>query len=318
MRTPSRLAALVASPTIAMVLLPWLTAQTPSFRLGVDLVTLTVTVSDRHYRPVSGLGREQFVVLEDGVRQTLSLFVEERVPMDLALLLDTSSSMASALTIAKQAAIGLIDTTQPADRVMVVSVDRKPVILSPLSAPKDAANRAIARTRAGGDTALFTGLYVTLREMIAQRHDDGTPRRQAVVVLSDGRDTSSLVGLDQLMELVTESGIGIYTIMLGPRSDVAMFGAAAIVDREPRPEFIMRAFATETGGRAFVVHRTAELATVYDQVGQELAGQYLLGYVSTNTRRDGAYRRLAVQVFDRPDAIARTRAGYQAPGLRTR
>jgi len=291
------------------------TAPAPAFKAGVDLVALTVTVTDSRHQIVSQLSERDFRVVEDGVEQKVLFFARERVPLDLAILIDTSGSMGSTLPIAQQAAIGLAGTAEAGDRVMVVGIHDRADILAPLSDDLAATMDAIRRTRAQGNTALYTGLYVALNEMVKCRQDMPDVRRQAVAVLSDGRDTASLVSYDHLMDLLHESGIAVYTIALASSSDNVAWGPKPVFSTMPTALFVMRSFADETGGRAFVARRPSELPGIYSGIAAELAEQYVLGYISTNRRQDSTYRRVDVRL-NQPALVARTRTGYQPVRVR--
>ncbi len=316
-----------AKPLVIMALLAstWLThgaraardddphtpaARTGSaFRTSVDLVALTVTVTDQQRRLVSGLSEDDFAVMEDGVPQAIALFARNRVPLDLAIAIDTSGSMRPVLSTAHRAAIDLVQTTRPGDCVMVAGINDRANILAPLTPDTGAVTDAIQRAGASGRTALYTGVYVTLTELVHAREAATGARRQALVVLSDGQDTASLIDYGQVMELVGQAGVTIYTIALaGPSADVWTGESTA-----PDPFYVMRSFAEATGGRVFVARRTADLAGIYGTIADELSQQYVLGYVSTNPHRDGAFRRVTVRVIARPGALARTRTGYYAP-----
>ena len=129
-------------------------------------------------------------------------------------------------------------------------------------------------------------------------------RRRAIIVLSDGEDTSSLVTYDEVLDLAKRSETAIYTIALRSQDGPQTKGF-----REA--EFILRQIAQETGGRSFFPSRLEDLKHVYGQIAEELSSQYSLGYASTNTKRDGSWRRIVVQVA-RPHAVARTKRGYYA------
>ena len=134
---------------------------------------------------------------------------------------------------------------------------------------------------------------------------DEEVRRQALVVFSDGEDTSSLVSFDEVLDLAKRSETAIYTISL--RSDGVTQSKGF---REA--EFVMRQLAQETGGRSFFAKKIEDLAGVYGEIADELSSQYTLGYTSRNTRPDGAWRRIAVRV-KRPNLVTRTKQGYFAP-----
>ena len=130
-------------------------------------------------------------------------------------------------------------------------------------------------------------------------------RRQAIVVLSDGEDTSSLVTYDQVLDLAKRSETAIYTIGLRSRDEIETKGFK-------EAEFVLRQLSQETGGRAFFPTSVLELPKIYDQISEELASQYTVAYTSKNNLRNGAWRRIIVRV-NRPGLAARTRQGYYGP-----
>ena len=279
-----------------------------TFRSGIDLVALNVVVTDGKANFVNGLTADNFAVYEDGVQQDVSYFAAGEVPLDLAILLDTSASMTSKIATAQQAAIGFASTLREGDRLTVVDIKDATRILAPLSSDIEAAKRAILATMPRGGTALYNGLYLTLKELTKERRSNGEVRRQAIVVLSDGDDTASLMAFDDVMALAKESGISVYTIMLRSKSGFTRTSSNARYFSQS--EFGMKSLAQETGARAFFPLDITELAGVYTLIAEELASQYSLGYMSKNPKRDGAYRRVIVRVSDRPGMQTRTRAGY--------
>ena len=126
-------------------------------------------------------------------------------------------------------------------------------------------------------------------------------------MLSDGEDTSSLVGFEEVLELAKRSETAIYAIGLRSREDRSRRGFM-------EADFVLRQLSKETGGRAFFPQAIEELAAIYEQISEELSNQYTLGYISNNPRRDGMWRRIVVRV-DRPEAEARTKQGYYAPTI---
>jgi VWFA-related protein len=287
-----------------------------AFSTAVDLVALTVTLTDLRQQLISGLAATDFAVFEDGVLQDVSFFAAGRIPLDLAVLLDTSSSMSEILKTAQAAAIGFVETAQPGDRVSVIQFNSSAKIVHPLDGDLARASDAIRRTGAQGSTALYNGLYMAMTEMVRSRRHSLDVRRQAIVVLSDGQDTASLVHYDDVMALAKESGIALYTIMLISPFEAHRLRSMSGKDIS-QPQYIMRSFAQDTGGLAFLTHDVRELVGIYGKIANELAQQYTLGYVSKNSRRDGAFRRIVVRVIDQPGVFARTRNGYQAPKPRS-
>ena len=283
-----------------------------TFRSSVDLVALNVVVTDGDQKYVAGLSPSDFAVFEDGIQQDVSFFGATDVPIDLAILLDTSASMTGKMQLVQQAAIGFLDTLRPGDRAIVVDIKDATKIMFPLGADLAAARQAILATAPRGGTALYNGTYLTLKELTKERRANGEVRRQAIVVLSDGDDTASLVSYDDLMDLAKQSGTAIYTITL--RSKYLVNQAASRGHSYfSQSEFGMKALAQETGARAFFPTQLDELAGVYASIAQELATQYAIGYASKNPKADGGYRRVIVRIADKPGIRTRTRAGYTAP-----
>lgn len=287
-------------------------APAATFRSNVDLVALNVVVTDGAQKYVSGLTSSDFAIFEDGIQQEVSFFGASNVPLDLAILLDTSASMTGKMELVQQAAIGFLATLRPGDRATVVDIKDATKIMYPLGADLEAAKHAILTTKPRGGTALYNGAYLTLKEMAKERRANSEVRRQAVVVLSDGDDTASLVSYDDLMDLAKQSGIAIYTITMRSKYLVAQATSRGH-SYFSQAEFGMKALAQETGARAFFPSQLSELSTVYALIAEELATQYAIGYSSKNARMDGSYRRVIVRIADKPGVQTRTRAGYTAP-----
>jgi Ca-activated chloride channel homolog len=290
---------------------PSSTQPAPSFRSGIDVVALSVTVLDRQQRLVGDLARQDFVVFEDGVRQDISYFETRDVPLDLAILIDTSVSMAPNIGIVQKAAQQLASMLRPGDRAAVMSFSDRVQTLTTFTADTGVILQAIASTKPSGATALFNAVYVSLREFRKHVASDGAVRRRAIVVLSDGEDTASLLSFDELMAEARKAGVTVYTI--GLRVDQSMgYQAARGRHMFSNADFEMRALAQETGATVHFPRRPSEIAAAYADIGRELSQQYSIGYVSRNPMQSGKFRRVIVQVVDRPDMRPRTRPGYVA------
>ena len=281
------------------------------FKSGVELVALNVTVTDAARKYVTGLGQADFAVFEDGVQQQLTFFAADAAPIDLAILIDTSSSMQDKMDDVHQAAIGFARTLRPADRGAVVGFDTGVRVLQGFTANPDEIEAAIRAARANGGTALHNALYISLKEFAKLGRENQDVRRQAIVVLSDGEDTASLLSFDDVLQLAKQSGVSIYTITMKSKY------TAAALSRGPRryfsqSEYSMKSLAQETGAQAFFPLEVRDLSSVYASIANELAHQYALAYAPKNGRRDGSFRRVVVTVPTRPDARPRTRLGYLA------
>jgi Ca-activated chloride channel family protein len=284
---------------------------TATFRSSIDVVALNVVVTDGDQKYVAGLNSSDFAIFEDGIQQEVSFFGAAEVPLDLAILLDTSASMTGKMQLVQQAAIGFLSTLRPGDRAMIVDIKDATKVMFALGSDLDGAKSAILATSPRGGTALYNGTYLTLKELIKVRPANSEVRRQALVVLSDGDDTASLVSYDDLMDLAKQSGTAIYTITM--RSKYLVKQAASRGHSYfSQSEYGMKALAQETGARSFFPTELSELSGVYASIAQELATQYAIGYSSKNPRQDGAYRRVIVRIADKPGVRTRTRAGYTA------
>jgi Ca-activated chloride channel family protein len=283
--------------------------QSPSFKAGIDLVSLNVTVMESaSSRYVTDLQQEDFQVFEDGVMQDVTFFNRTNLPIALGLLLDTSASMETRLPIAQEAATGFARRLRPQDLAEVIDFDSRVVILQAFTNKASELEQAIRRTSAGGSTSMYNAIYIALKDLkkiVATNVDE--IRRQAIVVLSDGEDTSSLLPFEEVLDLAKRSETAIYAI--GLRSSEA--GTSSNKGFK-EAEFVLRQLAQETGGRAFFPTQVVELAGIYGQISDELSSQYTVGYTSRNAKRDGAWRRVIVRV-KRPNAVPRTKQGYFAP-----
>jgi len=275
------------------------------FRGGVELVSLNITVTDGT-KYVTDLNQEDFEIYEDGALQSITLFNREQQPIALAVLLDTSASMDERLPTAQEAAVGFAKRLKPKDAMEVIDFNSQPHIIQTFTADQSALENAIRSTHANGSTALYNAVYISLKELKKVKAASADEiRRQAIVLLSDGDDTSSLVGYEEVLDLAKRSETAIYAIGLRPER---------IGGRQEfkEAEFVLRQLSTETGGRVFFPTNVNELPKIYEQISEELASQYTVAHASKNPLRNGAWRRIIVRT-KRPGAVPRTRQGYYGP-----
>jgi Ca-activated chloride channel homolog len=295
---------LVAVPAVL-----WAQARTntaTTFTMSVDVVQVSVSVADARNHYVTSLSEQDFAVFEDGVRQELAVFTHDDLPISLSLLIDGSASMKNKLPATRAAALRFVHTLRPKDVAQVVQFNATTQILQDYTSDQKALEAALQSIQASGPTALYTALYVALKQL-TQQSNRAELRRRAVVLFSDGEDTVSSVTDTQVLDLARRSEIAVYPIGLKPERQL---------DRE-RVDYLqavhfLTAAAHETGTQPHFPELLSDLDGVYDRIAEELRTRYTLGYVSANPRRDGAWRRIVVRTPTRDDLQVRHKAGYYA------
>lgn len=280
----------VGAGLVLWLLVPALLAQP----LPGGQVRLTVTVTDASRAYVQNLEQNDFVVSEDGVEQELTFFSKAPPPIDLVLLIDSSASMQRNLRVAQEAGAGLVKRLKPHDLAQIVGFASRVFVLQPFTNDAADLERAIRRTTASGSTSLYNAMWISLKDLarrpVATTGDD--VREQVLVVLSDGKDTSSLRQRKDVLDVAR-----------GSRAKIYMIGAASN-DRD---------LALVSGGRAMPLKDFKDLPELYRQISEELSNLYTLSYRYRNARRDGAWRKITVRV-NQPKLTVRAREGYYGPG----
>ncbi len=308
MRSWNRLAAAV---TLLSLWHTAASAQQVTFRSAIELVSLNVSVIGQNAKPVPGLAADQFQIFEDGIPQQVTFFSPGELPLDVVILLDTSASMTGSMELVQQAAIRFTKSLRDGDRAAVMGISNGLRVLQAFSGDLAAVEQAIKSTRPAGKTPFYASIYTALNELAKDRRAATTPRRQAIVVLSDGQDTSSTFTFDELLSEVRRVAVPIYTIAPRPSNMTKAMREHFYGESTALADFELKTLATETGGRAFFPVTLVELGGVYDAIATELANQYSLGYQSTNQARNGGFRRIALKILA-PGLTWRTRAGYLA------
>jgi len=259
----------------------------------VNRVVLWATVTDKDDHPVSDLKATDFTVMENGRPQKIREFSAETRPITLAILLDTSGSMREQIDEVHQAAGSFVDTLRPEDKAMVVDFNDTVFLIQDLTSDHAALKEAITSTEPLGPTAIYDAMHATYRKL---RSVEG---RKAVVLLSDGQDTSSDTKFERVVDQSKRSNVLIYGIGLG-----GGFGDG------PRKN-VLREFAETTGGRAFFVGKAAELGSVYQQIADELRRQYVLTYETDIADWNGRWVNVEVKSSE-PGVKVRARRGFFA------
>ena len=274
-----------------------------------DMVRLSAVVTDGDGLYVSGLDTADFQVFEDGVEQQIQIFNAPDSPITFAVLVDGSVSIASRLPTVRLSVRELLRNLGPRDAVQMVQFNERVSVLESFSTRRDALEAAIDSFSAAGGTAVLNAVYRGLREIEARaREERDESRRRAVVLLSDGVDSSSLLSEDVVLSEARRSRASVYSVSLGQNLSARLTAGA----RGARGAALLEELGRTTGGRVIVPASTDDLQAAFAQVAEELRHQYGLAYVSDNVLRDGRWRRIELRVRNRPDLSVRHREGYYA------
>jgi len=289
-------------------------AQRPTFRAAVDLVSVAAVVRDKHGRFVRDLKKDDFIVEENGGRRELIDFrTDDNAPVRVALLFDVSGSMRVAAKIedarraARQVLSALqLDARDGADQVAVFSFDIGLQSLQPFTADPGAIEYALSRVQPYGQTSLYDAIAQTARRVADVAPNDR--RRRAVIVLTDGVDTSSELTPDQVSAIASAIDVPVYVLTvvspLDHPGDAGAVGSAA----GPGPESAISTLSRWTGGELFVTSAPAHESVAARQIVDELRHQYVLAFGASPAR---GWHALSVRVKDR-NLTVRARSGYTA------
>ncbi|MGH9163079.1 MAG: VWA domain-containing protein [Vicinamibacteraceae bacterium] len=315
------------------------------FRSGVELINVTATVTDRDGRFVSGLRKEDFKIYEDDQPQAISHFSAERVPVSLGLVVDTSNSMAGEKIVAARRALArFLERLGPDDEVFITMFGDQVKQLHDWSRDRASLREALRQLQPHGGTALYDGVTDAV-----EKAQEGRNHKKAVVVLSDGNDTTSHTSVDDLKTLIQQSEVLVYAIgiegnggssftMIGGGGGGPQFppigrpfptpgGVPRWPMPTPRPPTVprgrvmrgdygvnvraLREFADQTGGRTEIVEEFDDIDPAVASIAEELSQQYLLAYVPPRSQKEGKWHEIRVEVDKRGHTV-RARRGYLA------
>jgi Ca-activated chloride channel family protein len=274
-----------------------------SFRIAVDvnLVVLPIAVHDRRGHYVPQLHEQDFEVYEDRLPQRIKLFRHEDIPVIAGLLIDHSASMRPKLAEVTAGARTFVQFSNPQDQMFVVNFNET-VSLGlpegiPFSVNANELERAIWRSPAGGETALYDAIIEALKRLQTGNRD-----KKALILISDGADNASAHRLAQVLEMAEQSSAVIYTVGLFEPDDP---------DANPK---VLNHLAKATGGEAFFPDKLSEVVEICEGIAHDIRNQYTIGYVASNPARSGAYRsvRVVARAPGQGKLVVRTRAGYIA------
>jgi Ca-activated chloride channel family protein len=265
-------------------------AAQKALKVDVDLVMVNVAVTDSDGRPVTDLKAESFQLFEDKIEQKVRYFSSEGAPVSLGIIFDISHSMEKKLSFAKDAAVKFLETGSPDDEYFLVEFSSRAKIAQGFTSDITRLRDKLSLVPAQGNTALYDAVYLGLAQL-----KKGQNPKKALLLITDGEDNHSRYSRGDIREFVREADAQIYVIDLGR----ALVGELAEM----------------TGGHSYRAS-VADLADICEKIALELKSQYVIGYESTNTSKDGKFRKVRVRVTP-PEGMlkmsVRTRDGYYAP-----
>ena len=271
-----------------------------TLEVTVDVVSVTAVVFDKAGRPVRGLGTKDVQLFENGVKQEVSYFREasslgdpsERVPLSIILVLDTSGSMKPNMHFLQEAVLNFLYKLEEIDTALLVSFNESVKGSAEFTGDTDRLERFVEGLQAWGGTSLYDAIHYSLGRI------KDAPGRKALVIFSDGADTTSQLQDKDVVDYARAVESTVYSI--------GFKGQGGMMSSSPRG--FLRKIATETGGQYFAPDKVGELIKVFNEISNELKNHYLLAYTPTK-EPDGTWREIALKV-DRPDTEVRVRKGY--------
>jgi Ca-activated chloride channel family protein len=269
------------------------------FKSGVDLISVTATVSDSNGRLVTGLPREAFEVYEDGVRQPIAQFTNERVPVSLAVLLDVSDSMFGQRLVDARMSVQrfLFDLLDEEDEFSVIAFNHEPAPLTDWTQAPEVVRKAMEPLRPFGSTALYDAVLTTLPMMTTR-----AKQRGSVLIISDGADTASDATLRDVRAALVRTDAFVYAIAIDPPAKRAINEVVNVA--------ALNEITLGSGGNTELVHETDGIVAATNRIAEELNSQYVLAYHSPRPA-DGNYHSIRVRAVN-PDLHVRARRGYVA------
>ena len=279
-------------------------AQT--LKVDVDLVMVNATVSDRTGRIVIGLRPESFQVWEDKFEQKIEYFSEESLPLTVGLIFDVSGSMGDKLSASRDAAAVFLKTGTAEDEYFLVEFSDRPKITQTFTKDISRLEDHLIVTQAKGTTSLFDAVYLGLDKIRNSRNP-----RKALLIITDGEDNHSRYTLADLREYAKEQDVQVFVIgIVEPASSPLLEGS--------RGRDIIENLVGITGGEAFFPRSIDELDDICTKIAFELKNQYVIGYHSTNTDRNGKWRHIHLKIRpgkSQPSLNVRSKTGYYGPGI---
>lgn len=269
------------------------------FSSETRLVALNVTVTDKSGRLVTNLPQSAFQVLENGAPQQIKIFKREDVPVSMGLIIDNSGSMREKRQAVESAALALVKDSNRQDEVFIVNFNDEPYLDADFTNDIGILEQGLTKIDSRGGTAMRDAIRGSIDHLKEKAKRD----KKVILVVTDGNDNASTIGLDALVRQAQQDDILVYAIGLLSEED----------KREAKKaERDLNILVGSTGGQAFYPKTTAEVEPIAHQVAHDIRNQYTIAYTPTNTALDGSYRQIKVVVKASGNPVARTRSGYYA------
>ncbi len=275
---------------------------TTEIKVFSNLVNVMFTVTDKKSHMIMNLAKDDVQVLEDHKAQDIRFFSRETdLPLRIGILVDTSNSIRERLRFEQEAAIYFLGETLrlDKDKAYIVAFDVEPQLVQEYTDDEDKLATAIRSLQAGGGTALYDAIYYASKEKMLIFPPPEPYLRRVMIIVSDGIDNESSHDRDEALAMAQRGEVTIYTISTN-RSGTTQTG-----------DKVLNYFAERTGGRAFFPFEAKDLGEDFQEISRELRTQYSLGYVSSNTARDGTFRTIQI-VAKGKDLRVRAKPGYFA------
>lgn len=277
-------------------------AEPTVFRLDTRVVVCHATVVDRSGHLVTTLPQDAFKVFENGAKQEIRMFKREDLPVSMGIVIDNSGSMRNKIAQVKTASLALVEDSNRDDEVFVVNFNDTAYM--DLPAGKDFTNNikeletALARIDTRGGTAMRDAIQMSI-EHLKRAHKD----KKVLVVVTDGNDNSSLIGMEALMRSARQSGVVLYAVGLLTEEE----------HREAtRAKHALNDLTVATGGGVFYPKDVSEVDRIAHQVARDIRNQYTIVYSPANTNMDGTFRQIRITAKGPGNPVVRTRTGYYA------
>ncbi|MGI9035274.1 MAG: VWA domain-containing protein [Pyrinomonadaceae bacterium] len=270
-------------------------------KIDSSLVVLNATVTDASGKPVFGLKNNQFTIFEDGKPQEISLFETENAPFAAVILIDTSGSMEERVSLARSAAMRFLDGIRADDSVEIYNFDSKISLVQEFSGSHDLVDSAY-NLKADGMTVLNDAIYKAAQDLSSRAE-----KRRAIIVLSDGADTSSKLSGDKALKAALSANATIYTVDMSPVDT-----SASEARERMQSQGALKNFAEKSGGKFIATPGGAAMREAFKNIVEELGTQYTLGYQPPAAAKDGKWHSIELKV-NKQGAQVRARKGYNAP-----